>query len=508
MRRYFISLLILMSCSVEAIAQDVSNPFLVPSTGQETLVQKVVQAGKGSNDPSGAGGFTVQNQKAGKYLEIQKFVDRQFGGPSNDKIEFNTNGNSTDALLPDSILKKQIMKENFLKGYSPKGTEYDGDWSTKGNGTGILCFPSENEAKLADPYLKEGNLIPNKILDKGQLRMLESWELEQLDGLKVWEDGQSKNWQEYYASVTKVYKKFFPLFMQKIEYAADWAKFSEWMDTNVTALPLEKVEEVNPSTSVPNSCRLVPIVTRYQKSVDGKKQISEKEFVIPQTDIIVKVVFYPSYFNRLSISDQAILVFHEQIYVLAKAFGHKSSDEIRFLLRYFFSNDVKILLENSSPIFLNKELFSFKEYLVKLLGDYVQYFALSAPPKVEKGKLAQKHYSTFYFLNTKYRDLVGQCREAGKDSNLCRDEILSPEKITPSLNEEESFLYWTRYLLENSMKVFNSDLVMNPEASKQEFNAAMSVACIMLEDAQYLLREPNLMEKALQYCDAMVEPNK
>ena len=166
-----------------------------------------------------------------------------------------------------------------------------------------------------------------------------------------------------------------PVFTSKVRASAKWTDFATWISADETTKLIEKVEEVSPDYEIPENCRLIPVVTRYSR----RAQVDDTHH--PQAAIKVKVVFYERYFSKLSPVDQAMLVFHEQLYVLASELGHPNADQIRQFLVYLFAEELhEHVASMPEPFLYSQTLLALKNEAIFVFGDYIHFFNDNTAP--------------------------------------------------------------------------------------------------------------------------------
>lgn len=374
----------------------------------------------------------------------------------------------------------------------------EGDWSTKGNGTGILCYKDNSQLAEVDKFLASNLLIPTKILQKGILRILESWEQEQ-NYLTPIKTRSNENWKSIYDRAGVNIRNLIPIFMQKVDHSAKWTDFALWLEADQQDAIVETVEQVTPKFPIPKNCRLIPVVTRYSK------RLTKSDSHHPQGDLVVKVVFYKEYFNALSSLDQAMLVFHEQIHVLGQELGHPNSDQIRNLISLLFSEEFG-LIQKSIPdsMFLTEDLLYIKNLSIFIFGDYIHFFNENRMPKMGEVHTPERHYSAFFKLNSQVQELVAKCqKEMNKEKIECMDIYLSPLWISENTTDDDlkNYMYWVHYYLEQTLAFFNADYVMNTNLSPKDFKTYVLESCQILNFVKDDLKDPTQMAGALRYCE-------
>lgn len=371
----------------------------------------------------------------------------------------------------------------------------EGDWSSQGGGSGIACFATKSDAEKADPFLREGKLLPKDLLDKAQIQVLESWEMDQY-GAQKWAPASGESWLSIHSKLHQALARAYPLFSDRLSIASEWAKFSRWEKLNSPSSSLALLEDAKPIDKLPPLCRSIQLVIRFS---NGNNSWNEG----PATgDIQMKIVYVAEYVAKLSPLDFAMLNIHEEFYALGQAIGHNDSDSIRGFVRAFFNKGfLDAYLENSTPYLMLSGDAAMKPYLIVYFGDYLEFFSDTHKPGNGPAFTSKRHFDSFMNFLRRERPAVVACRKAGGADMECSDKFLNPGRMAKLLNEEESFLYVSNFYLEQTLGYLNSDYLMRPVADDDLFRTAMRASCRKISEGLQFVPEIQALEsKAAAYC--------
>jgi hypothetical protein len=375
---------------------------------------------------------------------------------------------------------------------------FAGGWSGSGSGTGVACFATAADAVHADQWLSRNKTLPVEILDKAKLQILERWEMTTLNQ-EVWEPAKGVLWQQHLEDMKSVLRADLPLFMLRLDQAADWIHFNSWQDMD----EIQVLDDVEPIAQLPPECRKIQLVVRYSNGNNSKGEGPT------ENPIELKVVFLKRYFDRLPESDKAMLMLHEQLYVLGQAIGHPSSDIIRTFVRIFSDKSMSRMKGQAGHILLNDGLFEIKEQLIHYFGDYIQFFV--DHQNVEAGSAFQSRHQfvTFLSMERRLRERMEACIGSGKDRMGCLKSTMDPSVLQSELTPEEAFVYFVFYGLERSLHKFNADQVMDPSnRDPKNFMLAMRAACEIINGYQGDFIAQKLIRDAHDYCQLAIHGNK
>lgn len=366
-----------------------------------------------------------------------------------------------------------------------------GGWSSSGGGSGIACFSSAQQAQLAEEFIRRGQLISDELLADSRINVLERWELEASG--QVIADFKKASAEEIFEQTLRNVEFSFPLFGQRLRQVAALIPLATWLDLSETASKkLERIKDVTPFRPIPENCRLIQIVARFSNG----NNLSGEGPTIRAPEL--RVVFSRKYFDRLPSLDQAMLLVHEDLYLLGQAVGHPSSDMIRGFNRIFFLHSWQNSRFRMEPFLIDPTTYELKLNLIRFFGDYIGYFSEDHPPEPGQAYTSQHHFHAFFRLNQRLRAKMGECRATGLNSDTCKERIMNPLVLAGKLSPEEAFVYFADFGLEQSVGGFNADYVMNPNIEDPAvFAAAMEYACSKMEN----FFKPEIgTASALSYC--------
>jgi hypothetical protein len=303
---------------------------------------------------------------------------------------------------------------------------------------------------------------------------------------------KAADWRVILAQAKANLRMVSPVIARRMEQLSEWMEFSEWSSADF--LPIVNDAHANqPLTEID-----VPIQFAVRLSLGNNlaKQGPSR------SKIRIKVIFNQKLFNLLDPIDQAILIFHEQLYALGQAVGLQDSDEIRPLVSIFFSNYFEDLRSRSNnglkPVGL---IPFFKDKLTRYFGDYAIFFSDLDVPDRGLAYSADRHFSVFVELINDLRKYMSECRGLGFSKDVCAEKSMFRLSMDPNLSEEKAFLFMTYFFLEKNLNAINSELIMDAELSLDEYKKALDFACLTLKEHAVQI-EPSILaiKLALNYC--------
>ncbi len=346
-----------------------------------------------------------------------------------------------------------------------------GGWGSSGGGSGVACYRDTTKKEMQS------------------LVTLEYWEWDENKPFELFKP-KSSDFKGILKEVDARISLEAPLFIYRLRQASQIIEMSDW--SKKTNIP--KINDVKPTRKIPNNCELVQLAARYHRDPEIKIGTG------PMTKIPEVVIdFNIELFEKLDPLNQAILVLHEQMYLLGKTIGHRTSDEIRFLVMRFFEKD----LENRAKV---KNLnFDLRFVLSAYLGDYVLYFSdigLPSSPLTQESR-----FNAFIEMLVKFRKDVELCDKKGGDVKRCSD--LAMQDIEGHLKwftEEMTFIFYVHYVLDLMYGFVNAEIILAP--LKDEFFVKYSQdylknMCESTRIAQSKLLGKILVEKTLSYCSKL-----
>ena len=369
-----------------------------------------------------------------------------------------------------------------------------GDWSSTGGGGGVACFAEAALAEEAKPFILAGKTIPAGLLAQAKLQTLEHWEMPHTKTIP-WAHPAGANWQEIHRTVRGLIRQVAPLFADRLEIAGGWSEYGQWEQQT----ELSFLEDATPVADLPAECVRIQLALRYSNGNQTGPVNSPTKNAVQ-----VKVVFNKIYFDLLPPLDQAMLVLHEELYVMGQAIGHPSSDIIRSFIRVFFSEPFVKSHQAMAhqPHHMNPGDLSLRVYLIKYFGDYVEFFTLTNKEVDAAPFTSRHHFQTFLAFIRRKRGAVVKCRDEGGGHMACTDKIINPGLMAKELNPEEAFIYLANFYLEQGVGLLNYDYIMRPQPDDAHYVAAMHFACNRIDLLEPTPAIKRLKDNALTYCKA------
>ncbi|MBL7543176.1 MAG: hypothetical protein JNL11_05135 [Bdellovibrionaceae bacterium] len=366
-----------------------------------------------------------------------------------------------------------------------------GGLSGSGGGGGVICFTSANDAKAADVYLNDHITLPEAILDKGRLQVLESWEMDQQKHA-IWTARPGDTWETHLENVKNALRDRLPLFMYRLDQTSDWIKQASWEKVD----HLQLLEDAKPIYSIPDTCRRVQLVVRYSEGNNARGDGPVDE--APK----LKIIFVKEYFDRLSITDRAMLMLHEQLYVLGQSTGQLTSDITRAFIRIFFSNDISGTPPREMFLYRSPTEQFVRTSLIQYFGDYIVYFNKSEFLSKGEPFTPQRHFYMYLQQTLRIRIKMSAClaeaKTKGTADSHCLFDVMGEYQKTESVPNEEAFIFMATYYFEQHRSL-NSDQVVDPTGRNPDlFRMSMNIMCSSLEAGK---DSPHLfVRKAWKYC--------
>lgn len=366
-----------------------------------------------------------------------------------------------------------------------------GDFSGSGGGGGVACFPSADLAAKAESSLAQGKPLSDALLKQAKIRVLELWEMEAKQ-IPIRAFAGEKDWRKILERVKSDLRMASPLFVRKMEMAADWMQFPAWEKNPA----LSRLEDANPIAPLPAKCRRIQLALRYS---GGNHQKGEGPVA---GKLRLKVVFDERLFAALSPVDQAALVLHETFYAMAQAVGHSDSDQVRNFVRVLFNPFVEGWGSASRRgIVLTPHTWFMQQKLIENMGDYVLFFTDLDLPKVDRAKIsAERNFAAFLDVVRYMREVDGPCREFNPPT-ICRDPTMEKVLERTDYKSDEAFVLLTYFLWHQTAQKINAEMVMDV-TDESRFGAAMDQACALLSPGSLRVKNPTILERANEYCEA------
>ena len=365
-----------------------------------------------------------------------------------------------------------------------------GGFSGVGGGGGVATFKTPADAHLARKYLNEGKPVPRELLDRAEIRLLEMWEMN--DKIALFSAPPDADWRMLYAKALSNLRIISPLLVRKIERVNSWMDFESWK----TAEHIPHIPDVEPMQ--PMGALNVPMQLAIRLS-KGNHRWGEGP---TRGDLELRVIFNRELFDRLTPVEQAMLVLHEQIYALAQATGHSTSDEARPLVKIAFSKhlDTEVREKTENGIKSNGFIRLVKTRTIEQFGDYILYFSRS--DRLDRGapRSADRHYTAFVEVLLKIRKKLNVCKKSGMSQDQCYAKIFqSILDDGGGLQGEQAFIFILHFGAERKANLFNAESVMDAARTPEEHKLAMEEACKLVRQLGFE-RPSAVLEAAKLYC--------
>ncbi len=396
------------------------------------------------------------------------------------------------------------------------GTLLEG-WESSGGG-GVACFESEAAALEADVALAKSGALNDSLRAKIKTVVtLEMWE-----NAKDWNFAalHSKSRDEILKHVRGLLAEHSPIFHSRLEMVENRIAYRTW-EANA-ALP--RVEDAQPKFAVKETdskCRVVQLAVRYTKSKKG---------FLPEARVDVDQWLFE---NRLDALNQAMLILHEEIYLMGRELVHKNSDALRRTVAILFSDELaettqKLVAREQAAKDAGVQLVdpNIPSHLINtqvnsILGDYYLYFNLDPMDKPAVVPSAPGQYSrhlAFGRMLVKSRDRKAKClndekydeknaEEQAKIFEKCSFIALNPASLTPLLDDEEAFVFTSRWVLDRMRVTKNSEHLVvwnrkNPAAISDVQKTELENACVGIPTLKLPMFR-RLLEKSARYCESI-----
>ena len=398
--------------------------------------------------------------------------------------------------LIDMFKKSDI--EALIK--SRDSSKSNGGWGSSGGGSGVACFKDLRTAQLAGHQIEKNQILSPELLDQvTSLETLEYWEWKTIAPFKL-ALSNAKNTDEILKFVHFRVAQILPLFIYRSEQAGQLIQVSDWDPK----LSLPRINDARPARPLPEKCRQVQLAARFAKDQYTDQSGPSKK--IP----VVKVELNRGLYAKLNSLNQAILILHEQLYLLGQMTGYKNSDDIRGAVMLFFSADLGRMPGGPSI-----ERYMLKEHLIQIFGDYLMYFGedlkLTAQPFSQESR-----FNSYYMMLNSFREKVGQCQAGNMPESekirwrsdiqnyTCKDYVMNPDLYKNWLTDEMAFIYISSYMLDFSIHEVNSEFLIVPfAAGPMRISAAQEFlrACNFVSKNIHQFVDRVLPDKMVRYCE-------
>jgi hypothetical protein len=374
-----------------------------------------------------------------------------------------------------------------------KSSEKPGGWGSSGGGSGVACFANSTTANQAQEYITRGLPVPQDLKKQIiQLETLDYWEWAQTKPFGLFEY-KSKDYQGIIKELQKHASIAAPIFIYRLQQTSQVISLADW--NNKTSVP--RIYDAQPASPLPENCRLIQLAARYTK--EKYEGGNGPTLYRP----IAKVDFDQDLFAKLDPLNQAILVLHEQMYLLGQTTGHDNSNKIRPLVMRLFQKELT-----------DKKL---RYDLVVTMGDYVLYFGEDFRPQGAIGT-QESRFNSFYDMNRTLRRHIDECaKKKGLPAklvapadirafNLCKDEAMDPNDNQRWLTDEMAFLFMSYYYIDISMGAFNSEVVIAPIQDFQFESLTqkrLQQTCAYIITEREIFKQVKMTDKAIRYCQIL-----
>gem|GEM_PF-3995386 len=456
-----------------------------------------------------------------------------------------------------------------------------GGWTSSGGGSGVACYDSvaaKNKAEiLIDQAILNARPIPIgavqgiklvQVLDFYEASTSVQKEIQDLQGLP---DEQSNAadlmntanlsaakkiaWQSIHQKILENVALLSPAFFELIQGLHGKLAKLHW--TKNFSLPL-LLDQKAPSKANIDTSSEVPLAAnckRIQIAIwRSKSEITQHSgyFAIPEQNLDFDLLYNPLWWNLLNPLNQAILVLHEELFLLGQAIGHTHSSDIRYWARelalltpgkihkpnkekfsiptreeFALQFPTTMTKENKFGIHYPKHPSRMRRLLIDSFGDYLLYFFESEKVK-SKDELkpgvkpdltgseqtlisqALDRYLAYSEFLLQVRQQVSDCSDSGLSKSKCLEVVLSPINLIQSLTDLQTFAHLSAKVLDKNLELLNSDYLFlrsNDPKLIKESHQATRASCDLLAQLQAGTVEAKLISKALRYCSE-VQGNK
>ncbi len=361
-----------------------------------------------------------------------------------------------------------------------------GKWGSTGGGSGVACFSKEDYATQADSYINNGKSIPQNLRKEiKELSTLDYWEWEQTKPHQLFTP-KATDYKGIMKEVDERVSQHAPIYIFRLRQAAHLVDMQDW--SNKTDIP--RVNDAKAIKEIPKNCRLVQLVVRHHRD-EAIQPGYGPTGKIPE----VKIEFDQDLFALLNPLNQAILLFHEQMYLLGHTIGHNNSDDIRFMVMRLFEKDL------SRTAKMEGKNFNLRIALNAVFGDYILYFS---DVKIEAKPFTQEsRFNSFMEMIQRMRQDIIDCEKTGIDLRRCKDIAMNPEQIQKWFTDEMAFIFDTNYVLDDAIGFMNAEIILAPIKEKgfvDYANKTMREVCKALPKLKKKMPFPENTSRAIKYC--------
>ncbi len=358
-----------------------------------------------------------------------------------------------------------------------------GGLSTTGGGSGVICFADK---ATADKYRGGDGTLKTILADAKSVQSLEGYEAQKLDvGSLMSPQG---DWLSLLEKAHRNVRLTSPVFAFALSQSANLSEFASWKPAQRIAF----IDDAHALIKLEDRCLRIMIARRTA-------QLSHKPNGPPTDFPKIKVEFIQDLFDRLDSLNKALLVFHEQLYILGAAIGHENSDAVRTFTRFFFYKDPFL---GADPVRSYDAVFSLRQGLVQWFGDYPLFFisdVKSLSVLENRAVSAWSRHLSFIELLKKIRAIKKRCLDQGpfSDEGCAHIALASDSELT----DEEAFLEVAYFSLDIALNEMNSEFLFHPYMDSEMLDLgdhALNLACDLIPRR---LKRTSVAQKALKYCD-------
>jgi len=434
-----------------------------------------------------------------KKQEIQE-------NPNKTAVSILLNRIKTDEDLDKKFNKKTLQPYILKKVIKDKSLQSGGGWGSSGGGGGVACFQRAEDAAAAEKFITDGVALTSELKSKiTSVVTLDFWEWQvkwkKNDNFELMDTSKDDDFNNIVLRAKENMSFIAPLFIYRLNQIGSSVKPSNWIQKDV----ISRIYDSKPKEALPENCRLVQLVARYTKQGKYKKAEALNNGKKPT----VKIEVDQDLFSRLDPLNKAILVLHEEMYLLGQIIGYSSSDNVRPIVMKFFSKILEAKVINTP---LDDGM---RVQLVSLFGDYVMFFGKDEPISGVSGS-QESRFRSFYKMMKRIRSNITSCytkqgvtsdsksEEALQIIKTCKDQAMYPSNNESWFDDEMSFIFISYYFISISLKLSNGELILAPLKSEAFRKASESNAlnsCQWIEENQ--IRFQTLQQKATRYCEAI-----
>jgi hypothetical protein len=362
-----------------------------------------------------------------------------------------------------------------------------GGFGGVGGGGGVAKFADPRDARAAREFIAKGEQIPAELLSRSTLMTLDRWEMRS-KGFDPFVYPEGTTWQTLHARAIENLRLVSPLVALRLEQVAEWMSFTDW----VAAEGLPKYPDANPAYNT--SFTDVPVQLALRLS-NGNSTTD-----LTQNRVDLRVIFDQRAFKLMSPLDQAMLVFHEQLYALAQANGQISSDMVRQFTMRFFQEDSKSWPDRTmGGLWPSGPFPDWQQNFAVYWGDYVMYFANLDKPYLKADRTPARHLYAFTEILRYLRERQGKCMAKLNDGPECAKRNHIEFMRRPDLSDEDAFLFLSYFTLQKSMHRLTTEVFMDQKTPPEKYLAGMILAKNLLQSFRFDSDFDAARVKALRY---------